>query len=158
MGCGADVSRDSAQVCLLSNDLSRIPWAVQLARRTTRVIRQNLFWAFGYNFAGVVLAAFGLLNPAVAAGLMIISSLLVITNSLRLMADTPDELSEHEQPAASVHAVRSVSNDTAEQTTPETTAAQPSRNAALPGPHAKLFAAESDAAPPRSVTTNPDQL
>jgi cation transport ATPase len=60
MGCGADVSRDSAQVCLLSNDLSRIPWAVQLARRTTRVIRQNLFWAFGYNFAGVVLAAFGL--------------------------------------------------------------------------------------------------
>lgn len=85
MGCGADVSRDSAQVCLLSNDLSRIPWAVQLARRTRRVIRQNLFWAFGYNFVGVVLAAFGLLNPAVAAGLMIISSLLVISNSLRLM-------------------------------------------------------------------------
>jgi heavy metal translocating P-type ATPase len=89
MGCGADVSRDSAQVCLLSNDLSRIPWAVLLARRTRRVIRQNLFWAFGYNSVGVVLAAFGWLNPAVAAGLMIGSSLLVITNSLRLMAETP---------------------------------------------------------------------
>lgn len=92
MGCGADVSRDSAQVCLLSNDLSRIPWAVQLARRTRSVIRQNLFWAFGYNFGGVILAAFGLLNPAVAAGLMIVSSLIVISNSLRLMAESPDHL------------------------------------------------------------------
>ncbi len=89
MGCGADVSRDSAQVCLLGNDLSRIPWAVTLARRTRSVIRQNLFWAFGYNSAGVILAAFGYLNPAVAAGLMIVSSLLVITNSLRLMAESP---------------------------------------------------------------------
>ncbi len=87
MGCGADVSRDSAQVCLLSNDLSRIPWAIDLAQRTRAVIRQNLFWAFGYNFAGVVVAACGLLNPAVAAGLMIASSLLVISNSLRLMRE-----------------------------------------------------------------------
>jgi heavy metal translocating P-type ATPase len=84
MGCGADVSRDSAQVCLLSNDVSRVPWAIELAKRTRSVIRQNLFWAFGYNAAGVILAACGLLNPAVAAGLMIVSSLLVISNSLRL--------------------------------------------------------------------------
>lgn len=88
MGCGADVSRDSAQVCLLNNDVSRIPWAIQLAQRTRAVIRQNLFWAFGYNSVGVVLAACGLLNPAVAAGLMIVSSLLVISNSLRLMQET----------------------------------------------------------------------
>jgi cation transport ATPase len=93
MGCGADVSRDSAQVCLLGNDLTRIPWAIQLARRTRRVIRQNLFWAFGYNSAGVILAAVGLMNPAIAAGLMIVSSLLVITNSLRLMRFHPEELS-----------------------------------------------------------------
>jgi len=92
MGCGADVSRDSAQVCLLSNDLSRIPWAICLARRTRSVIRQNLFWAFGYNSVGVILAAMGLLNPAIAAGLMIFSSLLVITNSLRLMAEAPDDM------------------------------------------------------------------
>ncbi|MFN9717743.1 MAG: heavy metal translocating P-type ATPase [Planctomycetota bacterium] len=89
MGCGADISRDSAQVCLLSNQLSLIPWAVTLARQTRRVIRQNLFWAFGYNTAGVILAAFGYLNPAVAAGLMIVSSLIVITNSARLMAESP---------------------------------------------------------------------
>ncbi len=86
MGCGADVSRDSAQVCLLSNDLTRIPWAINLARRTQKVIRQNLFWAFGYNAVGVCLAASGLLNPAIAAGLMIASSLLVISNSLRLLS------------------------------------------------------------------------
>jgi heavy metal translocating P-type ATPase len=94
MGCGADVSRDSAQVCLLSNDLSRLPWAIHLARRTRSVIRQNLFWAFGYNSVGVILAAMGLLNPAIAAGLMIFSSLLVITNSLRLMGETPADLHE----------------------------------------------------------------
>ncbi|MFN9971263.1 MAG: HAD-IC family P-type ATPase, partial [Phycisphaerae bacterium] len=73
MGCGADVSRDSAQVCLLGNDLTRIPWAISLARQTRSVIRQNLFWAFAYNGAGVALAAAGFLNPAIAAGLMIVS-------------------------------------------------------------------------------------
>jgi len=88
MGCGADVSRDSAQVCLLSNDVSRIPWAIHLAQRTRSVIRQNLCWAFSYNSIGVILAACGVLNPAVAAGLMIVSSLLVISNSLRLMRET----------------------------------------------------------------------
>jgi magnesium-transporting ATPase (P-type) len=147
MGCGADVSRDSAQVCLLSNDLSRIPWAVQLARRTTRVIRQNLFWAFGYNFAGVVLASFGLLNPAVAAGLMIISSLLVITNSLRLMADTPDDSSEHEQPTTKLNAARSASSNTPEEAAPEWP-----HHAVLPSPDAKIFDPNSDAAPPRALS------
>lgn len=147
MGCGADVSRDSAQVCLLSNDLSRIPWAVHLARRTTRVIRQNLFWAFGYNFAGVVLAAFGLLNPAVAAGLMIISSLLVITNSLRLMADSPNDSSEHEQPTTNLNAVRSASSNT-----PEEAASERPRHAVLPSPHAKIFDPNSDAAPPGALS------
>lgn len=90
MGCGADVSRDSARVCLLSNDLTQIPWAIDLARRTTSVIRQNLFWAFGYNTVGICLAATGVLNPAIAAGLMIASSLIVISNSLRLLRDKPN--------------------------------------------------------------------
>jgi cation transport ATPase len=91
LGCGTDISRDSAQVCLLSNDLRRIPWAISLARRTRTVVRQNLFWAFGYNSVGVVVAAAGWLNPAVAAGLMIASSLLVITNSMRLLGNAhPD--------------------------------------------------------------------
>ena len=97
MGCGADVSRDSAQVCLLSNDVSRVPWAIDLAKRTRTVIRQNLFWAFGYNAVGVILAACGVLNPAVAAGLMIVSSLLVISNSMRLGSGSGSGTSDRSQ-------------------------------------------------------------
>ena len=84
LGCGTDVSRDSAAICLLGNDLTRIPWTIELARRTVRVIRRNLFWAFGYNILGVIAAALGWLNPAVAALLMVGSSAVVIGNSLRL--------------------------------------------------------------------------
>lgn len=84
MGCGADVSRESAQVCLLGDGLDRIPWSIDLARRTVRVVRQNLAWAFGYNSLGMAAAALGWLNPAFAAFLMVASSLLVIGNSLRL--------------------------------------------------------------------------
>jgi hypothetical protein len=89
LGCGADISRDSASVCLLGNDLSRIPWSILLARRAIRVIRQNLFWAFGYNTVGVIVAAMGWLNPAVAAFLMAASSAMVIGNSLRLRQALP---------------------------------------------------------------------
>jgi P-type E1-E2 ATPase len=84
LGCGADVSRDSAGVCLLSDDLTRVPWAIDLARRTVRIIRQNLFWAFAYNVAGVGLACTGRLSPTLAAVAMALSSFLVVTNSLRL--------------------------------------------------------------------------
>ena len=84
LGCGTDVSRDSAAICLLGDDLTRIPWTIELARRTIRVIRRNLFWAFAYNTLGVIAAALGWLNPAVAALLMVASSAMVIGNSLRL--------------------------------------------------------------------------
>jgi P-type E1-E2 ATPase len=84
LGCGTDVSRDSAAICLLADDLTRIPWTFELSRRTVRVIRQNLFWAFLYNSFGVVAAALGWLNPALAALLMVASSAIVISNSLRL--------------------------------------------------------------------------
>ena len=67
LGCGTDLSRDSASICLLGDDLSRIPWSIELARRTRRVIRWNLIWAFGYNGLGVACAAVGWLNPALAA-------------------------------------------------------------------------------------------
>ena len=63
LGCGTDVSRDSASVCLLGDDLTRIPWTIELARRAIRVIRQNLFWAFGYNTVGVIVAAAGMAEP-----------------------------------------------------------------------------------------------
>ncbi len=84
MGCGADLSRDSASMCLLSNDLAQIPWSILLARKTTRIIRQNLFWAFIYNIVGVGLAMSGHLNPIWAGIAMVVSSVFVVTNSLRL--------------------------------------------------------------------------
>jgi heavy metal translocating P-type ATPase len=87
LGCGTDVSRDSAAVCLLGNDLLHVPCALALARRTVRVIRQNLFWAFAYNVLGIGLACTGRLNPVLAALAMVLSSFLVVTNSLRLGAD-----------------------------------------------------------------------
>ncbi len=84
LGCGTDVSRDAAGVCLLSNDLTAIPWVIELGRLTRRVILQNLAWAFGYNAIGMTLAAFGLLSPVVAAIVMFVSSLVVLANSRRL--------------------------------------------------------------------------
>jgi heavy metal translocating P-type ATPase len=84
LAAGADVSRHTASVCLLGNDLTRIPWLVQLARRTNAVIRWNLFWAFAYNTVGIAIAAAGWLNPILAAVAMTVSSLLVVGNSLRL--------------------------------------------------------------------------
>jgi pimeloyl-ACP methyl ester carboxylesterase len=84
MGCGADVARDSADVCLLSDDLAQVEWSIRLARRTVRDIRQNLFWAFAYNVLGIGLAVAGWLNPIFAAMAMTASSMLVVSNSLRL--------------------------------------------------------------------------
>ena len=89
LGCGADVSRDSAGVCLLSSDLRLIPWTYEFSQRTVGTIRTNLAWSFGYNSIGVILAACGQLHPAVAAVLMVVSSLMVLGNSLRLSADGP---------------------------------------------------------------------
>ena len=89
LGCGADVSRDAAGVCLLTDDLRRFPWAVGLARQTLRIVKQNLFWAFAYNSVGIGLAATGQLNPIWAALAMAASSILVVSNSLRL-AHYPD--------------------------------------------------------------------
>jgi heavy metal translocating P-type ATPase len=84
MGCGADVSREAADVCLLSSNLNHLTDAISLARRTVRVIRQNLFWAFAYNIVGIGLACTGKLNPIWAAIAMTASSVIVVTNSLRL--------------------------------------------------------------------------
>jgi Cu+-exporting ATPase len=91
MGAGADVAIESAGVTLLSGDLQGIVKARRLSRAVMRNIRQNLFFAFFYNVAGVPIAAgvlypvFGLLlSPAIAAGAMALSSLSVVANALRL--------------------------------------------------------------------------
>jgi heavy metal translocating P-type ATPase len=90
---GTDVSRDVAGVCLLNDELTRLPWAIEFSRHTVAVIRQNLAWAFGYNAVGVALACTGGLNPTLAAVIMGGSSLFVITNSLRLTRFGADEAS-----------------------------------------------------------------
>lgn len=91
MGGGADVAMDVAQMTIVSSDLRKIPEAVRLSRRTRRVVRQNLFWAFIYNAtllpiaAGALIPLYGFaLPPSLAAAAMALSSLSVVTNSLRL--------------------------------------------------------------------------
>lgn len=88
LGSGADIARHTAAVCLLGDDLTRLPWLVQLAERTVRTIRWNLFWAFFYNMIGIGLAAAGWMNPIFAAVAMAVSSLIVVGNSLRLGQDS----------------------------------------------------------------------
>ena len=81
---GTDIALKSADIILVREDLSVIPEAIELSRRTLRTIRVNLGWAFGYNLAAIPIAAAGFLNPLIAAGAMALSSVLVVFNSLRL--------------------------------------------------------------------------
>jgi Cu+-exporting ATPase len=91
IGNGTDVAMESADIVLMRSDLGDVPTAVNLSKRTIRNIKQNLFWAFGYNVLGIPVAAgllylFGgpLLNPVFAAAAMSLSSVSVLTNALRL--------------------------------------------------------------------------
>jgi P-type Cu2+ transporter len=84
MGSGTDLAVESAPVTLLRDDLMLVPEALDIARRSFRIVRQNLVWAFFYNTIGLAVAAFGLLNPLMAAGAMLASSLSVVLNSMRL--------------------------------------------------------------------------
>jgi len=84
LGTGTDVAIESADVTLVRSDLDALVAAVRLSRAASRVIRQNLAWAFGYNLVAVPLAVLGLLHPVVAEIAMAVSGLTVVGNSLRL--------------------------------------------------------------------------
>ena len=91
MGAGADVAIEASDITVMNNDLSSVADSVRLARRTLRIIKSNLFWAFAYNIILIPVAAFGLLNPLLAGLAMALSSVFVVTNSLRLKSFTSSE-------------------------------------------------------------------
>ena len=84
MGTGTEVAIEAADITILGGDLSLLSQTINISQLTMRNIRQNLIWAFGYNIAGIPIAALGLLAPWIAGAAMALSSVSVVTNALRL--------------------------------------------------------------------------
>jgi Cu+-exporting ATPase len=78
------VAIEASHITLVSGDISKVADAIELSRRTMRIIRENLFWALGYNTAAIPMAMTGRLNPMIASAAMAASSVSVVANSLRL--------------------------------------------------------------------------
>jgi Cu+-exporting ATPase len=89
MGTGTDAAIEASDLTLVRGDLTAAVDAIRLSRRTLRIIKSNLFWAFAYNVAALPLAAAGLLNPMIAGAAMALSSVFVVANSLRLRGFRP---------------------------------------------------------------------
>ncbi|MFZ9750795.1 MAG: hypothetical protein ACO3CN_01645, partial [Candidatus Nanopelagicales bacterium] len=84
MGTGTHAAQSAADLTIIGDDPKLIPFAIRLAHRTRRTIKQNLFWAFIYNLVLIPVAAAGLLNPVLAGSAMAFSSITVVINSLRM--------------------------------------------------------------------------
>ena len=84
LGSATDLTKENADITIIGTQLTKIPWLLRLGKKTYKIIQWNLFWAFIYNIVGIALAAFGLLDPIVAAFAMIVSSIFIIFNSRRL--------------------------------------------------------------------------
>jgi P-type Cu+ transporter len=84
MGTGTDIANETGDIILVKGDLRNVNTAIELSKKMMKIIRQNLFWAFIYNIILIPLAAFGILDPMLAAGAMALSSVSVVSNSLRL--------------------------------------------------------------------------
>jgi len=90
MATGTDVAMQAAGITLMRGDPALVAAAIDISRRTTRTIRQGLFWAFAYNLVGIPLAALGLLSPVLAGAAMALSSVSVVGNALLLRRWKPD--------------------------------------------------------------------
>jgi len=97
-GAGTDLARQAGNVVILSSRLMQVPWLIGLSRQTGNIIRGNFAWSFGYNFIAVAAAAAGLLHPLLAALAMVVSSLTVLGNSLRITRFPDEPASRQEEP------------------------------------------------------------
>jgi len=97
-GAGTDLARQAGNVVILSGRLMQVPWLIGLSKRTGSIIRGNFAWSFGYNFIAVAAAAAGLLHPLLAALAMVISSLTVLGNSLRITRYPDDQATRLKSP------------------------------------------------------------
>ncbi len=113
VGSGTDVALESADLIIMRDNLTAVPTAITLARRTYLTIRTNLIWAFGYNVIAIPLAAFGFLNPLIAGAAMALSSGCVVWNSSRLRHFSTDVKRKADQGATPESVVDQVSSTAA---------------------------------------------